>query len=158
MKYPKVVIIDRDGTINLASSQEGSPFYYILNPDHIILKPGAKDALAIIAAHAVPFVYLATKQRCISKGLINHDGVAAVNRMTSDLLSFQFTATLVEPEAKTKASLYREILAHHSDIPHERFLLLDDSADEREAASALGMSVGDGSKLYEEVCRLFSVR
>lgn len=157
MNTPKVVIIDRDGTINLASGEDGSPFYYILKPEHIILKPGARDAAKIVEAFGVP-CYLATKQRCISKGLIGIGAVREINDRTASLLGIGFRDMLVEPEAKTKVALYREIMLRHPDIPASEFILFDDSESELEAAKKLGMQTADGAKLYDEICRVFALR
>lgn len=157
MSMPKIVIIDRDGTINLASGKDGSPFYYILRPIDLILKQGAKDALAIIYSHNAK-IYLATKQRCISKGLATWDQIKEINAHAENLLGIRFSRILIEPEHKTKALLYEEIIKENPDVILSDIILFDDSPDELKDAEKLGLRTADGKNLYAEVCRIFEVR
>lgn len=156
MSLPKVILVDRDATLVCASSDESSPLYYILSPQHLILRPGAREALAIIRAHGIP-TYLVTKQRCISKGLISRTMVDVFNARLERMLDFTFDGVLVEEAADNKRALYEEMLVKYRGNPQD-VALFDDSPDERTVAQRLGITTYDGSRLYDEVCKVFKVR
>lgn len=152
MNLPKLCIIDRDGTINYASRDPSSPIYYILSPDALVLKPGVLEAVKLLQIHSIPIV-LATKQRCVSKGLLTRDELFNINERLEQMLNVQFQAVYAEEVEDTKAGLYREILARFEVSPTDT-VLFDDSATERGEASKLGISAHDGKNLLESVTTL----
>lgn len=158
-KLPLVCLIDRDGVLNVSSSNPESPLYYVTELDHIIIKPGAREALAIIRAHRV-LTYLVTKQRCISKGLASRERVDLINNRVQRLLGHDFDGVYVEPEAETKRALYEQILKETfvRHVGAASAHLFDDSEAERTEATRLGFTVHDGTDLYGAVCRVFGAR
>lgn len=156
MSIPKVVILDRDGVLTFGSSDPASPFYYLLDLDHVILKPGVVDACRIIAAHKVP-VIMTTKQRCVSKGLVSRDMVNIINARVARLVDLPMDI-LVEEEAENKRSLYESILRHHYKVNPQDMHLFDDSEGERTIAARMGITVWDGANLLESVMKAFKVK
>lgn len=154
---PKVVLIDRDATLVCASSDPKSPLYYILTPQHLILKPGVKEAVAILAVHGVP-VILCTKQRCISKGLITVEEMAIIHSRLERLIDLPFDHILIEPEHDNKLDLYRKVLKMYPLVNPQDIALFDDSPDERMMAARLGITTYDGADLYGSVCKAFNIR
>lgn len=152
MTLPKLCVFDRDGTINLSSKDESSPFYYILDHEHLIIKPGVRQALQIIRALQIPSI-LATKQRCISKGLIGRERVATMNCRIERLCDFDFQQIYVEEAEQTKSNIYKKILNENPRINVDEIWLFDDSETERAIAARLGFTVFDGSNLYDAVTK-----
>jgi histidinol phosphatase-like enzyme len=153
----KLVIIDRDGTITHGSSDPASPFYYILRPDDLIVKPTAYAAMGILATlrRATGLkVVLATRQRCISKGLISRADVDLINEELQARLAFTFDGIYVEESADTKSNLFATILKDTSVRPQET-LVIDNSWNDIEEAAKLGAMngfVSDDYDLYTTVC------
>lgn len=154
---PKLCIFDRDSTICVSSKDESSPFYYILDHEHLIVKPNVKEAFKIIKTLQIPSV-LATKQRCVSKGLIGRERLATMNCRLERLCEFEFNQIYIEEMEETKLNLYRKILLDNSRIDPQNIWLFDDSEDERTIAARLGISVFDGANLYDAVIKAFKLR
>ncbi len=159
----KCLIIDRDGVCNHHSSDPASPFYYILRWEHLVLKPNVREAfelLSILKGQTGLKVYLATKQRCISKGLISRPQVDDINHCLQDMVSFRFDGVYVEESASDKRALYAAILKDSGVRPDEAYLI-DDSMDEHNAAWGLGIlpvpMLTHVGGLYDHVCRLFAI-
>ena len=139
MNLPKLCIIDRDGVLNFASHDPSSPLYYVLSPDHLILKPGVREAVQLLRAHGVPMI-LATKQRCISKGLITQSQVRSIHDHLESLLGIEFEGICVEESADNKSAIYHAILSNYPVKPGE-VVLFDDSQPEIDIASRMGLRV-----------------
>lgn len=159
----KCLVIDRDGVINHASKDPASPFYYILKPEHLVLKPNVREAFALLNALRQETglkVCLATKQRCISKGLTTRWSVDWLNDyLQTDLLSFRFDGIYVEESAPDKRALFAAIIGHSGARPEE-MMFIDDSSVEIDAFHSVGgcrWSVAEYSDLYVNVCSLFSI-
>jgi hypothetical protein len=157
MTFPQAVCLDRDGVLCLNSANPASPLYYILSADHLILKPRVAEAIQILRAHKVPIV-LATKQRCISKGLITRGQVDDINRALEEILGIQFAHVLVEESAETKGHLYAEVLRLYPQVFSRRIYHFDDSEEERGEAWVAGLWVADGTDLFTAVCEAFDIR
>ena len=128
----KLLILDRDGLINVGSS------YYVTKPENFIFKRGAVKALSLIQAWAKNSqcsVVLATKQRCISKGLIDLAGVKKIN----SLIPFDFDSVYIEQNLPNKQKLIQGILEDFAVSP-EYALLIDDSHEECFLAQDLGVN------------------
>lgn len=153
---PKVIILDRDNTINFASHNTKSPLYYITIPDHIFIKPGVKEALQIIRVHGIP-VILVTKQRCISKGLISREQVDRLHVHLQRELGFTFQDVLIEEVKENKEDLFKYVVDRMIDrnVPADEIWLFDDSKQERWIARTLGVRAFDGTDLLEAVCDAF---
>lgn len=155
---PQVLIFDRDNVLNVSSYDPDSPFYYIKHIQKLILKPNVLAAMDIIYAHQIPYIYLATKQRCISKGLATRQEVNDINRRLEEMLGTAFTEIFVEEIENTKKDLFCKIIGKHPDLTREDIILFDDSAIEREVASNTGrIESYDGSDLYRAVCKVFKI-
>jgi histidinol phosphatase-like enzyme len=156
MMLPELVITDRDGVLNLGSPNPASPLYYVTDLDHLVIKPGAKEALRAIRAHGIPTV-LATKQRCISKGLVSRERVDLIHARLQRELDFTFFRILIEESAENKRALYERVL-DQSGINPAKVWLFDDSEGERTIAARMGITTFDGTNLWEAVCRAFELR
>lgn len=155
MNLPKMVILDRDGVCNFASSNPDSPLYYITKVDDLILKPGVKEAVKLIQAHNIPIV-LATKQRCVGKGLVTRARVDIINEKLRVLLGVDGWWVCVEENAENKSNLYKEILTKSSLQPHE-VALFDDNPEEWKVANLMGLKYYDGTDLLASVKKLFQI-
>lgn len=142
-----MLILDRDGLINISSKDGFSPYYYILRPEFLVLRPGVREAFALLCAQPV---VLATRQKCISKGLISATGVTAINRCLEDMLGFQFHSIYVESEGEDKTNIFTHI---RTDFPQEKLYLIDDSVQECNAAVRLGYTVYHSDDLYTTLIR-----
>lgn len=149
MNLPKLAILDRDGTINFASHNPESPLYYILSPDHLILKPGVLEAVRLLQIYGIPMV-LATKQRCVSKGLLTRDQLFKINERLERILGVEFQAVYTEEIEDNKAGLYRGILEWSGFKPNE-IVLFDDSEYEVNIAVSMGMRAYCGLTLLDSV-------
>jgi histidinol phosphatase-like enzyme len=163
----KCLIIDRDGVCVHHSDDPSSPFYYILRPDYLVLKPNLVEEFTLLSAirrHSGLKVYLATRQRCISKGLISRGEVDDINRVLEQMVGFSFDGIYVEESASDKRALFARILAD-SGVPASEVLVLDDSASECSAArdifadSPYGglLAVRQTTDLYDAVTKAFNI-
>lgn len=155
MPLPKTIILDRDGVCNYASSNPDSPLYYVRRVEELVIKVGVKEAVGLLRAHNIPLV-LATKQKCISKGLVSRQQVDLINARLDRLLDAQFQAIYVEESAEDKSSLYRQILKEGGLRPDEA-VLFDDSPREVKVAQTLGITAYDGSDLLTAVRGLLNI-
>lgn len=148
-----IVLVDRDNTLNFASKDEASPFYYISRPEHLILKPGTKEAMNILCFVA-PMIILVTKQRGVSKRKMTINMVVEVNEELEKQLGLEFTSVLIETEEKTKTKLYKIIATAY---PNMKIVLFDDSSAERDEAKKFGIDVYDGTNLLESVKAVYHI-
>lgn len=149
MTLPKIAIIDRDSTLNYASSNPDSPLYYIKSHSQLILKPGAKEAVQLLNACGIPLI-LATKQRCVGKGFVSRDEVFKINECLERMLGIQFHSVYVEEIEDNKAGLYREIL-DKTGVKSSEAILFDDSGHERLVAGKMGIASFDGYDILGSV-------
>jgi histidinol phosphatase-like enzyme len=149
MNPPKLAIIDRDNTLCFASRDPSSPLYYILSPDHLILKPGVREAVQLLQAHSIPMI-LATKQRCISKGLVTQEQVRAIHDHLESLLGIEFDGICVEESAEDKGAIYHAILSNYPVKPAE-VVLFDDSIQEVNIAASMGIRSYHSPDLLDRV-------
>lgn len=156
MNLPKLAILDRDGTLNFASKDPSSPLYYILSPDHLILKPGVLEAVRLLNFHNIPMV-LATKQRCVSKGLLTRDQLFQINERLEFMLGVEFKGVYVEEVEETKAGLYQGIL-EQSGLNPDDIVVFDDSEIELNVAFRMGIHRRyDGTDLLKSVQSLLQL-
>jgi len=155
----RALILDRDGLIVHHSKDPASPFYYIGDAQDLILKPNVKTAFALIASlaqHHDLKVVLATKQRCISKGLITRKHLDIMHDQLQIQLDYWFDAIYVEESASDKGNLFAAIIQDLA-IPAPDILVLDDSATECEVARTLGLMAIQTEDLYAAICRQFDI-
>lgn len=149
MSLPKLIILDRDGTLNFASPEDDHPLYYITRVENLVIKPGVQEAVNLIKACQIPMV-LATKQRCISQYLVSLAQVDIIHARLERLLDIKFDNIYIEDEWVDKTSLYPKILKQYS-IPVRDIVLFDDSVRERKVAADLGIGTYDGTNLLDAV-------
>jgi len=149
MNLPKLAIIDRDNCLNFASNDPSSPIYYVLSPDHLVLKPGVLEAIKLLRIHSIPII-LATKQRCISKGLVTQSQVRSIHDHLESLLGIEFEGICVEESAEDKGAIYHAILSNYPVKPAE-VVLFDDSEYEVNIAVSMGMRAYCGLTLLDSV-------
>lgn len=155
MTLPKLCLLDRDSTLCFASKDPSSPLYYITRPDHLILKPGVREAIQLIRALNIPMI-LVTKQRCVGKGLVTESQVKAIHDHLESLLGVEFEGICVEGSAPDKGALYHAILNNYP-VCSEEVVLFDDSIDEREIATRMGIHARDGTDLLGAVTKAFDL-
>ncbi len=164
----KSLVIDRDGVINHHSPDPASPFYYITCVRDLVIKPQVRIAFQLLytlqKARGLK-VYLATKQRCVSKGLVTRARVDEINECLQDTLGFRFDGVYVEESAPDKRALYAAVLRDSGARPEEA-VLIDDSMNEIAAWKAAGCWAyylcGDHDTprqydLYRAVCSAFAI-
>lgn len=136
----KCLILDRDNTLIHGSRDAESPFYYILKPSDIVIKPTVREAMSVldVLQRSGLKVYMATKQRCISKGLITRQKVDDINRELERKLNFVFDGIYVEEEAADKRLLFASILRDSKVKPSAAFVI-DDSPSEIDAARSVNI-------------------
>ncbi len=158
MTLPKMILLDRDGVLNHASSNPESPLYYITRIEDLIPKPGAKEALQLIRAHGIRVV-LATRQRCIGKGLASRETVDLVNRRLERQLDAHFEHVYMEENAEDKTAILRDLIRDYQlDVSPNQMVFFDDSPREIKAAQSLGINAIDGTDLLGAVKELFQIR
>lgn len=150
----RIFLCDRDGVINASSSDPTSPLFHILTPHSLVIKPEVREAFALMTAHGIPSI-LITRQRAIVKELINLHQLMSIHTIMQAKIEYRFLDILVEPAAFTKMALYDQVLAR---FPKAKLTLFDDDAGEREIAASKGISVRDGTNLYQAVCEELGVR
>lgn len=69
----KALFLDRDGVLN--KHLEGD---YVLTPDQLEVLPGVPRAIARLSS-LFDKIFVATNQQCIGKGLLTHEGLAAIH-------------------------------------------------------------------------------
>lgn len=145
----KLIVLDRDGLLINNSSDINSPFYYILQKDYVVIKDGVYQAMAYLQSLGVPVV-MASKQRCIKKGLISRADVDSINSMLEEMLNFKFDQIYIEEADSLKTELFGQILNDYKLNP-EDVLVIDDSIDEIMAAHVLGFKVIHTDQLVEAI-------
>jgi len=150
MNAPKLIVLDRDGVLNLNSSVVGSPFYYITEYRHLIVKPLVAEALQIVKALGVTTV-MATKQRCLGKGLVTEAMVTSINHYLERKVNFYFDRFYVEWSLENKVRLYEDIARDYPFVKPSDVWVFDDTKREREVAETLGFTSFDGANLYQSL-------
>jgi len=148
----KLLLLDRDGVINVNSKDPNSPYYYILRKEDLILKDGVLEAFMRIIQLNIP-VYLVTKQKCISKSLVTLQQVYAINTHLESMISFSFTDQFIEPIEDTKKLLFTRIIQMSKLLPHE-ICLIDDSAEEINEANKVGIRTIHSDNLLKAILSL----
>lgn len=158
MTLPKLILLDRDSTLNFSSSNPESPLYYITKLEQLIIKPGAREAAQLIQASGIRMV-LATRQRCISKGLVSRETVDLINARLERMLGVSFHQMYVEPAAENKTSILKEIVRDYQlDVSPTQMAFFDDSPREINVAQALGITAIDGTDLLGAVKTLLQIK
>lgn len=144
----KALILDRDGTLNHTGPDDNGGYllHEQLENDEIDLMPGARQGLE--ACHNAGIeLYVFTQQNCVSKGLIDHDGVEAIH---------QHIQALLGPNAPITAFYYNTMpgaeddwskpgpgmliaLLKDYDLVAEEVLVVGDTVRDHETAIAAGL-------------------
>lgn len=162
MTLPKLIILDRDGTLNYASSNSESPLYYVTKLEHVVIKPGVQEAIDLIKAHGIAII-VATRQRCISKGLAAREQVNLINARVIRLLDIDNAGVFVEERENDKGRLLKEIIDYYGKAYTGRvvkpgdMVLFDDSPREIKVAQELGIAAYDGSDLLASVKQVLHI-
>ena len=154
MSLPKLIVLDRDNTINYASSDPTSPLYYITRVEDLVIKAGVHEAIGLIKAHGIPVV-LVTKQRCVGKGIISRETLNLIHARLQRVLDLTFEDIYVEENAEDKSTLYAQILERG--VAARDISVFDDSAREHQIAASLGMGAYDGVDLLAAVKTVFNI-
>ena len=138
------VFVDRDGTLTVAPP----PGEYVLHPDELRLLPGAASAVGRLNRCGVP-VFVVTNQRCVSRGLLSPDGLAAIHQRLRELLAGQGAVVeqvLVCPHGedscdcrKPKDGLIRRVFEGHPQFRPRRCAVVGDSCSDVQAGTRLGL-------------------
>lgn len=161
--FPKLIILDLDGVIRLASRNPESPFYRILHPHQQILKPNVTTAMNLLVASEIPFV-IATKQRGLSDGTLTPESFGEMWMwLRTNLMpverhpNIELPAPYVETKNADKTEQFALILKNHSHLQPHEITLIDDSIVECAAAIALGMNAIHSGDLYGTLCEIFEI-
>ena len=137
----KLVILDRDGTINFPSDE------YIKSPEEWCALPGALEAISRLN-HAGYHVVIATNQSGLGRGLMDVAAVNAIHkRMNKQLAAVggRVDAIFYCPHAPTDACTYRKPMPGLLEQIGERFGLdlqgvpfVGDTLNDMKAAEAAG--------------------
>ncbi len=155
MTLPKLVILDRDSTLCFASSNPDSPLYYLADVKHLVIKPGVHEAIQLLQAHGIPMM-IATRQRCISRGLVSRETVNLINTRLIRLLDFDPIRVMVGENEEDKRKMLEQVIQEASILPSE-MVLFDDSPREIKIAQSLGISAYDGTDLLSAVKTLLQI-
>lgn len=139
-----MIILDRDGLLNVNSKDINSPYYYILRKEDLLLKPKVKEAMEFFKGKRV---VLATRQKCISKGLVSEEQVKEINDYLCELLGFTFEKIYVQIKGDDKTETFQKIIDEYG----TDLLLIDDSEKECMAARNLGITAICTDDLYTEL-------
>jgi len=153
---PKLLILDRDGVITHSTNNPDSPFYYLTDYRDFILKPNVPIAFRLLETlrrESGMKVVLATKQRCISKGIVARSRVNLFHELLEQDLAFEFNAIYVEETKELKTGLFRQALLDFGVVASE-VLLIDDSDSQCHAARSLGIPSVWTKDLYAEVAKM----
>ena len=142
-----MIILDRDGLLNVNSKDINSPYYYILRKEDLLLKPKVKEAIEFFRDKRV---VLATRQKCISKGLVSEEQVKEINDYLCELLELTFEKMYVQIDGDDKTETFQKIIDEFG----TDLILIDDSENECMAARKLGITAICTEDLYTEVVRL----
>ena len=86
----KLVIIDRDGTLNHNDrSKDGGP-YHTLKPEQFEWIAGAQEGLGLLAAQPDIIMHILTSQDCIRQGLVTKEEVDLIHKKLNDDLEQSF--------------------------------------------------------------------
>jgi len=152
MNNIKLLILDRDGLINQNSSDPESPYYYILNKGDFNLLPNVVEAFSLIKDFSV-VTALATKQKCISKGLLTYSELGEIHEYMESLIDFKFDSICIEKEKDSKLDMLSVILYRYRIRDPKHVLFIDDSKYQCEEAAKLGINVIYTNDLYETIKR-----
>ncbi len=75
------LFFDRDGVVNRSPGPG-----YVLSPAEFFLNDGIDEALRWLREHDIAAVVVSS-QRCVGKGLLSREGLAAIHRHMEDLLA-----------------------------------------------------------------------
>lgn len=161
--FPKLIILDLDGVIRLASRNPESPFYRILHPHQQILKPNVLIAMDILVTSEIPFV-IATKQRGLSDGSLTPEAFHDMWKWLRENLMpvekyphIELPSPYVETKNSDKTEQFARILKDYPDLQPHEFTVIDDSLTECAAAIALGMRAKLSGDLYGTLCEIFEI-
>lgn len=131
------IALDRDGLLIKESSG------YITEEDEIELLPGVFEAFDLIPE--IP-VYLVTKQRAISLGILTEERLSKLHDRLQSLLDFSFNEILVEPEKKLKTDCFNRLIEI---VGSSNILYLDNDPEQCRAASECGLTAVCTTELYK---------
>lgn len=144
IKGVECIILDRDNVISECKVGE-----YILNKSQLKIKEGVLEAFKILKSFNIP-IYLATKQRCISKNLTTLQEVEEINREIENRIDFKFKGIYIEQEKLLKTDIIKKIIVAAKVNPNTVYYV-DDCNKQCSAAWFLGCNVFCSSNLLEVV-------
>lgn len=130
-KQIQLLILDRDGVININSSDPNSPLYYILKSEDFIFKDGVLEAFRRM--NDLPCdICICTRQQGISKRLLTWESLNSIHSYMTSQIIFNGGAAIkgifVEPILPAKTYVLLKALAELSCLP-QHALLLDDGQE-----------------------------
>ena len=142
MRLPRLVILDRDGVINLDSPD------YILAPEQFMPVPGSLEAIAALARASIR-VAVASNQSAVGRGWITEEDLGRIHARMLSLVReaggevHDWAYCLHAPDdgcrcRKPRPGLLEDLLTRAGVVPADA-LVIGDSARDVEAAAALGI-------------------
>lgn len=146
LRQLRAIIFDRDGTLNMSGPAENGG--YILSPEQMMLMGGVKDALETLYYEGIQ-LFVFSQQNCVTKGLIDTDGVDAVHAQLNTLLvpaqisAFYYnTQDGAAPDwSKPAPGMLNAILHDYAEdgLNAHNTLVVGDAVRDAEAAAAAGL-------------------
>lgn len=146
LRQLRAIIFDRDGTLNMSGPAENGG--YILSPDQLALMGGVKDALETLYNEGIE-LFVFSQQNCVTKGLIDTDGVDAIHmHLNSLLVPAQISAFYYNTQdgagadwSKPEPGMLNAILRDYAEdgLNARNTLVVGDTVRDAEAAAAAGL-------------------
>lgn len=144
LKNLRAVIFDRDGTLNASGPESNGG--YVLEPSQLAYLPGVETVLKDLHDRGV-LLFVFTQQNCVTKGLIDEQGVAALHDMMQTQISpaaykgfyFNTQAGAGDDWSKPGPGMLNAILAAHPELNASNTLVVGDATRDAESAAAAGL-------------------
>lgn len=142
----RAIIFDRDGTLNGSGPADNGG--YILSPDQLHLLWGVREALNSLYEQGIQ-LFVFTQQNCVTKGLIDTDGVDSIHAYINELLLpaqisgfyYNTQADAADDWSKPHPGMLNAILRDYADdgLNASNTLVVGDAVRDAEAAAAAGL-------------------
>jgi D-glycero-D-manno-heptose 1,7-bisphosphate phosphatase len=144
LKNLRAVIFDRDGTLNASGPDSNGG--YILEPAQLAYLPGVETVLKDLHERGV-LLFVFTQQNCVTKGLIDEQGIDALHDMMQTQISpavykgfyFNTQGRAAADWSKPGPGMLNAILVAHPELNASNCLVVGDAVRDAESAAAAGL-------------------
>ena len=124
-----MIILDRDGVVNLNSTIKDSDLYYILKPENFFFKEGVLEAFRLMQKISCGIIMI-SKQRSISKGLATREQIQEVFNYMNFLIEENGGRTVtdiyIEEIEDSKVDLIDKVVSTYS-FDCDEVLVIEDT-------------------------------